>query len=109
MMNDEACWNEADWKLFRSRLPAWQEAYMARLVKKYLSILNQETPACDRFWQIEESIKRDKKSIGIVLESPRRSMFVLNMMRLVSEEVISTKDLEGFSPRLCEMLKVKVV
>ena len=26
--------NEADWKLFRNRLPGWQEAYMARLNKE---------------------------------------------------------------------------
>jgi hypothetical protein len=27
--------NEKDWKLFRSRLPGWQEAYMGKLIEEY--------------------------------------------------------------------------
>ena len=26
--------NEKDWKLFRSRLPGWQEAYMGKLIEE---------------------------------------------------------------------------
>lgn len=29
--------SEKDWKLFRSKLPGWQEAYMDKLVKSTLS------------------------------------------------------------------------
>ena len=28
--------NEKDWKLFRSRIPDWQEAYMDRLNHEYI-------------------------------------------------------------------------
>ena len=31
--------SNADWKLFRERLPEWQENYMARLCDEYAAIL----------------------------------------------------------------------
>ena len=31
---------EADWRLFRSRLPIWQEAYIDRLILEYISLLS---------------------------------------------------------------------
>ena len=31
---------EADWRLFRSRLPIWQEAYMERLNREYIALLS---------------------------------------------------------------------
>ncbi len=30
--------NEKDWKLFRSRLPGWQEAYMGKLIEKCATV-----------------------------------------------------------------------
>lgn len=34
--------NEKDWKLFRSRLPGWQETYMERIVEEYMELLGNE-------------------------------------------------------------------
>ena len=31
---------ESDWKLFRKRIPVWQERYMGRLVQEYRAILD---------------------------------------------------------------------
>ena len=36
---------EADWRLFRSRLPIWQEAYMERLNHEYIALLSGTGPA----------------------------------------------------------------
>ena len=41
--------NESDWKLFRSRLPGWQEACMERLVEKYAALLAGPGKASDKF------------------------------------------------------------
>ena len=38
-----------DWKLFRERLPGWQERYMANLLQEYSAIISQESAASDRF------------------------------------------------------------
>ena len=32
--------NEKDWKLFRSRIGLWQEAYMDRLNREYIELLS---------------------------------------------------------------------
>lgn len=38
---------EKDWKLFRSRVSGWQEAYMDRLNKEYIELLSGEGNASD--------------------------------------------------------------
>lgn len=51
---------ERDWKLFRKKLPEWQENCMSRLNKEYMEILSQEgkNPS-DIFWELDGRIKRD--------------------------------------------------
>lgn len=46
--------SKADWKLFRSRIADWQEAYMERLIKEYAELLNGEGAASDKFWELEK-------------------------------------------------------
>ena len=46
--------NEKDWKLFRSRIPDWQEAYMDRLNHEYIELLSGEGNPSDKFWALEE-------------------------------------------------------
>ena len=52
--------SKSDWKLFRERIGDWQEAYMERLVKEYMDLLEGEKNASDKFWKLEERIKRIK-------------------------------------------------
>ncbi len=33
---------KSDWKLFRERLPEWQENYMRKMAKKYIVILSRK-------------------------------------------------------------------
>ena len=33
---------EKDWKLFRQKLPGWQEAYMTRICDEYMEILQAD-------------------------------------------------------------------
>ena len=40
--------SKEDWKLFRSKIPGWQEAYMERLNKEYIEILSSEGNASDK-------------------------------------------------------------
>ena len=39
--------SEKDWKLFRKKLPGWQEAYMERLCKEYINLLSSDINASD--------------------------------------------------------------
>jgi len=45
--------NEKDWKLFRKRVPEWQERYMEELTKQYIAVLSGTGQASERFWQLE--------------------------------------------------------
>jgi hypothetical protein len=53
---------EHDWKIFRKKIPDWQEAYMERLAKEYILLLQSEKKASSKFWELEKRIKEDKKS-----------------------------------------------
>ena len=95
--------NEADWKLFRSKLPGWQETYMDRLNKEYIELLNGPGTASDKFWELEKRIRRDKKAGGVTMRMSRTYMD-FNIMSLIADGVIGLDDLEGFSDDLREKI-----
>ena len=94
---------EADWRLFRSRLPMWQEAYMERLNREYIALLSETGPASEKFWELEKRIHEDKRRGGVVMRMSRSNMD-LNLLSLLSDGVISTAELDGFSEELREKL-----
>lgn len=99
--------NEQDWKLFRKKLPLWQEAYMDRLNQEYLQILSGSGRASDKFWALEKRIRMDQKSVGVVADM-RRSQMYSNLISLLNNEIIQVDDLDGFSEELTETLKYLV-
>ena len=46
--------SKKDWKLFQEKLPDWQEAYMEKLLKEYIKLLQKKSNASDRFWELEK-------------------------------------------------------
>lgn len=95
--------NESDWRLFRSRLPIWQEAYMEKLNREYITLLSGTGPASEKFWELEKRVHEDKKSGGVVMRMSRANM-ELNLLSLLSDGVISMADLDDFSEGLREKL-----
>ena len=93
--------SKSDWKLFRARIAEWQENYMERLVKEYIDMLNGNGNASDKFWELEERIKKDKKHPGVMLELSKGNM-IFDIVALINSDVITTTDLEGFSDELRE-------
>lgn len=84
---------EKDWKLFRSRVSGWQEAYMDRLNKEYIELLSGEGNASDKFWALEERINKDKKDKGVILRKSRSQM-LSNILSLIEEGAIGYEDLD---------------
>lgn len=39
-----------DWKMFREKLPGWQEVYTGRLVREYQELLRGPEYTSDKFW-----------------------------------------------------------
>lgn len=91
--------SEKDWKLFRKKIPGWQEAYMDKLNKEYIEILKEEGNPSDKFWKLEKRIKEDKKDCGVQCEMSRSNQFYI-MLSLLSEGAITMEDLEEFSDDL---------
>ena len=92
---------KSDWKLFRVRIAEWQENYMERLVKEYIDMLNGTGNASDKFWELEERIKKDKKHPGVMIELSKGNM-IFDIVALINSGVITDADLEGFSDELRE-------
>ena len=88
--------SEKDWKLFRKKLPDWQEDYMERLCKEYIDLLSSDIDASDRFWELEKRIKADSKKTGVIAIMSRSKM-IFNIADLVNDGAISMDDLEEFS------------
>ena len=85
--------SKSDWKLFRARIAEWQENYMERLVKEYIDMLNGNGNASDKFWELEERIKKGKKHPGVMLELSKGNM-IFDIGALINSGVITTADLE---------------
>lgn len=93
--------SKSDWKLFRTHIAKWQENYMERLMQEYVELLSGEENASEKFWKLEERIKRDKKHPGVLIEL-RKSNMIYDIVSLINLDVITTSDLDEFSEELKE-------
>ncbi len=96
---------EKDWKLFRQKLPKWQEAYMTRLCEEYMELLSADKKGSERFWELEKRIKEDQKRTGVVATMSRSKM-IFNLVDLVADGAITLDDLEEFSNDAKEAVKM---
>ncbi|MBU5473345.1 multidrug transporter [Roseburia sp. MSJ-14] len=93
---------EKDWKLYREKLPEWQEAYMERLIKEYVELLNSDKAASEKFGALDKRIRADRQSLGVRIIEERRSKLQNILTGLIIEHVISLDDLQDFSEELRE-------
>ena len=91
--------SKKDWKLFQEKLPDWQEAYMEKLLKEYIKLLQKKSNASDRFWELEKRIKKDKKNPGVQLQY-EKSETIYNIVHLIRLKVIKIEDIAEFSDEL---------
>ena len=96
--------SEKDWKLFRSKLPGWQEAYMGKLNQEYIELLSGEGNDSDKFWELEKRIREDQKDCGVQCHINRSNQFFI-MASLLKEGAITVDDLEEFSDDLKDTMK----
>lgn len=73
---------------------------MEKLVKEYIEMLsNDDKPASEKFWTLEERIKKDKKHPGVLIEV-RKSNALYDIIRFIALDVITYDDLADFSEDL---------
>ncbi len=98
----------ADWKLFKERLLGWQERFMGKLIKEYSKMLNDKNLSpSDKFWELDKRLKKDKRLTGVSCEM-HKSDVVWNLIELYREGAITFEDLDGFSEKLVERVKLAV-
>jgi len=96
--------SKRDWKLFRERLPKWQEAYMERLCREYVELLTSDAKGSEKFWALEKRIKEDRKDPGVIV-SVSRSNMIYDILGLLRDEAITMDDLAEFSEEFQEQVK----
>ena len=87
---------ESDWKLFRKKLPQWQERHMQKLLDDYAGIIASPGLTSDKFWKLEKRLRMDSRHTGVSAEM-RRSRMRLNIISLLNERAITVDDLDDFS------------
>ncbi len=97
--------SKKDWKLYRERLPEWQEHFMERLTKEYIELLSAPGNASDHFWELEERIRKDKKNPGVLL-NVTKSNAIWDIAVFVGRGIITMDELDGFSSDLIEAVKL---
>ena len=78
---------------------------MGRLCDEYIELLSGDDDPSEKFWQLDKRIRSDKRNPGVQLEMTRTN-FIYNIISLISNDVISMKDLEDFSDKLKETVRV---
>ena len=91
---------ENDWKLFKKRLPIWQENYMDKLTKEYAAILTGPGLSSERFWKVYDRYKEDLKSSGVIVHNKSRSTMLHDILNMLETDAISLEDLDGFSSEM---------
>ena len=64
-------------------------------------LLSGDENASDKFWKLEERIKKDKKHPGVMLELSKENM-IFDIVALINRDVITVADLKDFSDELKE-------
>ena len=77
---------------------------MERIIEEYRKLLGSEEQASEKFWALDERIKRDKRTPGVLLHDVKRSNMDIHLLQLLRYEVIRLEDLDGFSEELQEKL-----
>lgn len=101
----EQRFTKRDWALFRSKIGSWQEAYIGRLCDEYIELLSGDGDPSEKFWQLDKRIRSDRRNPGVRIEMTRTN-FIYNIISLINNDVISMKDLEDFSDKLKETVRV---
>lgn len=96
--------SKKDWKLYREKIPGWQENYMERLIGQYSEFLSNDLPASTKFWELEKRVNRDKKTPGVCITLSKSDM-TWDIVSLIHDGVIGFDDLKEFSDDLKEAVK----
>ena len=77
---------------------------MVKLNKEYIEILSGNESTSNKFWKLEERIKKDRKRKGVFI-SLQKSDMIYELVALLRDGAIEIEDLEEFGEEVKEMVK----
>lgn len=90
---------ERDWRLYKERIADWQERHIGNLLEEYRKIIDSDLENSEKFWEIYDRIRDDKRSEGVMCERKRANMIEV-IEALMIQGIIKPEDLDGFSEEL---------
>jgi len=85
-----------DWKLFREKLPVWQDNYMENLFQDYMALLQSDRSPSTRFEELYSHMQEDRKTPGVWARISKAET-VMNVVSLLFCKAITIQDLADFS------------
>ena len=89
-------YSKSYWKLFQKKGPNWQEAYIGKLLKEYIALIESPKEPSTKFWELKERISNDVRTSGVVIVMTKKDMF-FNIVNLINLGAITMADIDGFS------------
>ncbi len=90
---------KSDIKIYRDKIGEWQEAYIEKLCKGYVELLQSDKLPSEKFWELEKRIKADKKNPGVMVSINKDEM-IYDIVKLIKDDAITLEDLDDFSDEL---------
>lgn len=87
-------------------VPELRERYLAKVDAELLTMLQQqESTPTERFWEVEERIRKEAKILRNCLDGHSRSKQVMFMAVMYGHGMLVDDDLESFSDELAERIR----
>ena len=92
---------EADWKKFRTILPALRERFLAERNVRFARLLTDPTKTeTERFWDAMEEMGKVEKTLTACLDGHTRSKIWLYLMTMRKACMVKREDMADFSDEL---------
>lgn len=96
---------ESDWKKFSAKLPVWRERYLADRNARIARLLtNPNKTETERFWDAEELIHNEAKTLRRCFDGISRSKMWLRLLEMRAAGMVTREDFADFSAELREQL-----
>lgn len=80
---------------------------MGRLLREYAELLQSESLASEKFLELEQRIKKDKRSRGVVLEIKKQNV-IYDLVAMLLDGIITFDDIKDFSDDLKDAVRSMV-
>src|SRR5579871_1033674 len=89
---------ESDWKIFRSLCEPALERYCQRVLEDVRLVADErDTTYHQRYIRLWELLRRRDKVLAFTFDAPRRSQALLQLMKMISEDLLTDDEIKRFS------------